>query len=228
MITSIAEDLWGVQAPFRVAGIRLGSRMTVIRLRDGTLALHSPVAIDEATRREIEALGRVSAVIAPSKVHHLFVKPICEAFPDAQLFGAPGLAKKRRDLSFAAELDGSPPPGLSGSLDQLLVEGAPLMNEVLFFHPRSRSLIVTDMAFNIGEASHWWTRSYLKSMGAYGGFRQSRMVKLCVRDRRAFAQSIERALGWDFERVVMTHGQVLESGGKDAISSVFSWASGGR
>lgn len=222
MIASIAEDLWGVEVPFRVAGIRLGARMTVVRLSDGRLWLHSPVSIDDALRAEIDALGSVAHLIAPSKVHHLFVPKLASIYPNAALWGAPGLADKRKDISFHGEL-GETAPEWESEIEQLLVEGAPLMNEVLFFHRPSRSLIVTDIAFNIASAEHWWTRSYLRMMGVYGGFGQSRMVKLCARDRAAIKKSIDRALDWDFDRVVVTHGAVLESGGKDALRSLFAW-----
>jgi hypothetical protein len=222
VIAQIAEELWAVESPFRVIGVNLGSRMTVARLPGGRLWLHSPVALDDASRAALEAVGTPSYVVAPSKVHHLFVKPLLEAYPNAKLYGAPGLASKRKDLSFHGEL-ASGISEWSSDLDEQLVEGAPLMNEVLFFHRASRSLVVTDVAFNIPSAEHWWTRTYLRAMGAYGGFGQSKMVKLCVRDRAKVRASVERALEWDFDRIVMTHGMVLETGGKHALSQVFAW-----
>lgn len=222
MIQPIAEELWAVESPFRVIGVNLGSRMTVVRLPGGRLWLHSPVALDGASRAALEALGTPSYVVAPSKVHHLFVKPLLEAYPNATLHGAPGLASKRKDLSFHGELANGVSEW-SSELDEQLVEGAPLMNEVLFFHRASRSLVVTDVAFNIPSAEQWWTRTYLRAMGAYGGFGQSKMVKLCVRDRAKVRASIDRVLEWDFDRIVMTHGRVLETGGKHALRQVFAW-----
>jgi hypothetical protein len=223
VITPIAEDLWVLDAPFRVIGVELGARMTVARLPGGRLWLHSPVPLGEQDRAALGALGRVEYVVAPSKVHHLFVGPLLELHPAARSFGAPGLAQKRPALRLDAELDDRAPAEWADEIEQLLLRGAPLMNEVFFYHRRSRSLIVTDAAFNIGSSDHFWTRSYLTLMGAYGGFSQSNMVWLCVRDRALVRASIERALDWDFERIIMSHGAVLESGGKDALRAAFEW-----
>jgi hypothetical protein len=222
-MTELAEGLWSVTRPFRVIGVWLGTRMTVARLPSGGLVLHSPVAIDAEARAAVDRLGTVACIVAPSKVHNLFVPGWVSAYPEARLFGAPGLREKRKDLGFHGELDDRAPADFEGVFEVRLVRGAPLMNEVLFFHRPSKSLLVTDVAFNISASSAAWTRRYLKMMGAYGGFLQSRMVKLCVRDRRAVRESIDEALRWDFERVVVTHGDVLEAEAKPAFESVFSW-----
>jgi hypothetical protein len=222
-IAAIAEDLWGIEWPFCVAGIRLGARMTIVRLPGGRLWLHSPVPLDAADREALDALGSVRYVVAPSKVHHMFVAPLLEAHPKARLFGAPGLADKRPELSFHAELGELAPSEWAGEIEQTLLRGAPMMNEVIFFHPRTRTLIVTDAAFNIVSSEHLWTRTYLRMMGAHGGFRQSKMVRLCVRDRDAARRSIARVLEWDFDRVIVTHGAVLETGGKAALRAAFAW-----
>jgi hypothetical protein len=146
-----------------------------------------------------------------------------QAAPKAVLHAAPGLTDKRRDLSFNAELGDSPAPAWSDVIEQHWLRGAPYVNEVLFLHRPSRTLIVTDAAFNIPSAQDLWTRCYLRAFGALGGFAQSRMFKLCVRDKRAMRQSIDRVLGWDFDRVIVTHGEILETGGREAIEAVFAW-----
>ena len=221
VLRSVADGLWVAEHPLKIAGLALGSRMTVARLSDGSSWLHSPVRFVPST--DVRAVGPVSAIVAPSKVHHLMVKDWTDAYGDARLFGAPGLSQKRPDLSFHTELGDEAPPEWDGVLDQLVIRGAPWVNEVLFLHRPSRTLIVTDAAFNIPAAPDWWTRGYLRAFGALGGFAQSRMFKLCVRDRRAVRESIDRVLAWDFDRVIVTHGEILESGGKRAIEDVFAW-----
>jgi len=222
-LSTVADDLWVVDRPFKVIGVWLGTRMTVVRLPDGRLLLHSTVKLDDELRAEIDALGPVAFIVAPNKVHHLFVGDYVAAYPDAQLFGAPGLAKKRKDLPFAGELSPEPQPEWRDVLEQNLLEGAPLMNEVDFLHKPSRTLLVTDLAFNISASPHWWTRRYLRMMGAWGGFGQSKMVHWSVRDRAAARASVDRILAWDFDRVIVTHGDVLDSGGKAELDRVCGW-----
>ncbi len=223
MLRSVAEGLWVADHPLKIAGLSLGSRMTIARLGDGSLWLHSPVKHSPELALKVSALGRVGHIVAPSKVHHLMVAGWARATPEATLHGAPGLPDKRHDLSFAGELGDEPAAAWADVFEQCCLKGAPYVNEVLFLHRPSRTLIVTDAAFNIPNAPDLWTRSYLRAFGALGGFAQSRMFKLCVRDKRAMRESIDRVLAWDFDRVIVTHGDVLETGGRKAIEDVFGW-----
>ena len=40
-----------------------------------------------------------------------------------------------------------------------------------------------------------------------------------MRDRVAARASLQRVLQWDFDRVIVTHGEILEHGGRQAMQS---------
>ena len=86
MLKPFAEHVWTESRRAKFLGVETGTRMTVVRLSDGGLFVHSPVALDLETRREVDALGEVRAVVAPSVFHHLFVGEWMAAYPKA-LFG---------------------------------------------------------------------------------------------------------------------------------------------
>ena len=219
----LAPDLWVADRPLRLPVGDIGSRMTVIRSRDGGLLLHSPVALDDALRAELEALGSVRWVVGPSKVHHLSLAPYVEAFPDAALCGARGLAQKRRDLEFRHELDQVPPPSWPAEIGFVLVEGAPLQNEVVFHHAPTRTLVLTDLAFHVVPGPSNRARFFHRIVGATGKFGPHRLIRLAIRNRSAAAASIRRILEWDFDRVIVSHGQVLERGGREKFESAFRY-----
>lgn len=223
MLQSIDSDIWVVDRPLTFFGLALGSTMTVVRLPCGRLWLHSPVTLDGPLKERLDALGPVGFITAPSKVHHMFVSAYLQAYPDAELHVAPGLDKKRKDFKGSTELSAVSPASWKGVLSGQPIEGMPLMNEVVFFHHPSRSLLVTDLLFNICKPKGAWTRFYLFCMGASGGPRQSRMVKFCVRDRSAVARSLSPVFQWPFERVIVAHGSVLESGGREALRRACAW-----
>jgi hypothetical protein len=223
LLRSLAPDLWVTERPLRFLGVEIGTRMTVARLSDGGLFVHSPVPLDAPARRELDAFGPVRAVVAPNRLHHLFVGAWREAHPDASVYGAPGLAEKRRDLAFDAVLGDEAPPAWAADLDQLVFRAIPLLNEVVFFHRASRTLVLTDIAFNVRRADSWLTRAVLRLDGAYGRFGVSRIGRAVIRDRRAARAAIDRMLGWDFDRVIVAHGEVLERGGRDALREAFAW-----
>jgi hypothetical protein len=223
MLRQLADDLWVVERPLRFGGLEVGTRMSVVRLRDGSLFLHSPVALDDALRAALLRVGTPRYAVAPNRFHHLFVGDYRNAFADVQLFAAPGLEAKRRDLSFDGVLSDVAPPQWAGQLDQAFFAGFPMMNEVVFAHRASRTLLTCDLAFNLGPDAPRATRVVFRLLGAYGRFGPTLVEKLLIRDRAAARAALERILAWDFDRVVVTHGAVLEHGGRDALRAGYAW-----
>jgi hypothetical protein len=37
------------------------------------------------------------------------------------------------------------------------------------------------------------------------------------------AESAKRAAAWDFDTIVVCHGNIVETGGKEAFTRVFAW-----
>jgi len=101
--------------------------------------------------------------------------------------------------------------------------GRPYENEVAFFHRASRTLILCDLAFNFGPGTAWPTRWLMRVIRSYGRFGPSTLDPWLIRDRAAARASLERILAWDFDRVVVAHGDVLEGGGREALREGYRW-----
>jgi glyoxylase-like metal-dependent hydrolase (beta-lactamase superfamily II) len=212
-LTAVAPGLWSYVHRQRLpGGAVMQARMNVVRLDDSALLVHSPTALDDGLAAEIAALGTVSYVVAPNCYHHLHVAPFKERFPGAKLFGPPGLAAKRPDLALAGTLDDGAAAPWAGVLDQIALGGAPKLNEVVFLHRASRSLLVTDLLFNMTAPDNWMTGLVLRLMGTYKRFGPSRLLRWhLTKDRRALKADVERMLAWDFGRVLPGHGAVFEA-----------------
>jgi hypothetical protein len=223
MLRELAADLWVTERPQRFGGVEVGTRMTVIRLPEEQLFLHSPVTLDAGLRGELSRLGVPRFVVAPNRFHHLYVGEYTRAYPDLALFVAPGLETKRPDLAIRGVLNDDAPPGWRDQIDQLLVHGYPLLNEVVFLHRASRTLIVSDLVFNIHDDSPSLTRLICRLIGAYGRCGPSLLERILIRDRAAARNSLTRILTWDFDRVILAHGRVLESGGGAALRDGYAW-----
>jgi hypothetical protein len=48
------------------------------------------------------------------------------------------------------------------------------------------------------------------------------MMRRWIDDPTALHASLDRILEWDFDRVTVTHGEVLETGGPAALRSAFA------
>ena len=64
--------------------------------------------------------------------------------PGALLHGAVGLGKRRKDLAIDSELRGETHADWESDLDTTFLDRT-MLNETVFFHPPSRSLIVADV-----------------------------------------------------------------------------------
>ena len=230
---NLAPNLWIVDQPdFNTGLAKIGTRMTVIKLASGGLFLHSPTRLDEETKQALDEIGEVRAVVAPSRAHHLFVADYIKTWPGAKLYGPPGLVGEipdfrtrigaRRDLKLDAVLGDEPESVWAGSIDQHLFKGAPALNEVVFLHRPSRSVIFTDLVFNV-PADFKDARIFYTLVGARGRFGPHRLIRIAIRDRKAARASVAKILEWDFDRVIVTHGDVLESGGKAKFAAAFSY-----
>lgn len=222
-LKQLAENLWVARRPQSFYGLPVGTRMTVIRLADGRLLLHSPVALDPALRADLDSIGRVCFAVAPNRVHHLHAGEVAQAYPGARLWVAPGLDRKRPDLVFEAVLGDEAPAEWRGEVDQVFFRGRPYENEVAFFHRQSHTLILCDLAFNFGPRTAAPTRLLMKLLRSYGHLGPSKLDPLLIRDRRAARDSLERILAWDFDRVIVAHGDVQESGGHEILRRGYAW-----
>jgi hypothetical protein len=219
----VATNLWVIDFPLRVGGLHIGTRTTVVRLTSGGLWLHSPGPLQPELVTAVSALGPVQALVAPNTMHHLFLAQNVRAFPRATVYVSPALPPKLKDTLSYELLSDETPLLWRNEISQHLVRGMPKLQEVVFFHHASRTLVLTDLAFHIRHSDSWFTRLFMRLNGAYGHFGPSRIFRTLVKDRAALRSSLNRIQEWDFDRVIVTHGEILECGGKEAMQTQYAW-----
>ncbi|MFN3650598.1 MAG: DUF4336 domain-containing protein [Armatimonadota bacterium] len=220
-LRNLATDLWIADAPASKAGFEFGARMTVVRLPAGGLFLHSPVTLTPELRAELDALGPVEYLISPSGMHYEDLPEHARAYPRARVYAVPGSLPKLKALAPELLRD-EPEPGWAEVLDQHVFRGSRLYDEVVFYHRPTRTLILTDLCFNIPADRSWSTRLWARALGVLGKVSRSRSFDLSVRDRAAAQASLRRIESWDFDRLLLTHGDWLPTGGKEAFRRAFA------
>jgi hypothetical protein len=222
-----AENLWLLDGPtVRFLGaFPYPTRMAVIRLADGGLWLWSPTRLDTALAVELEALGPVRHLVAPNKLHHLWLGAWAEHFPDARLYAPPGLARKRRDLTFHAELDDAPDPAWREQIDQVVFRGSFFMDEVVFFHRASRTALVCDLVQRFDPRTlSGWKGLAMRLDGLVGPDGSTpREWRASWWNRRAGRRALRVALDWNPARLVIAHGMLPEGDGSGALARGLRW-----
>lgn len=225
-MNQLCSSVWLVDGEsVRFFTLPFSTRMTVIRLANGDLWVHSPVCLTDPLRDAIDALGPVRWLIAPNHLHHLFVADWQQAWPNAALWGTREVQEKRPDLRFDGTLGEGEPPWLA-EIDQLLFTGSPAMTECVFLHKASRTLIVADLIENFHpDQLGWLQRPLAKAAGVVspnGGMPIDWRFSFRGHHDQARAH-IEHILAWQPERIVMAHGVLIESNADAFLRRSFRW-----
>jgi hypothetical protein len=218
----IAEGLYALDRRFFLpGGTALPTRSFAVRAPDGGVAVLSPVP-DEEARRDVAMLGPVRFLVAPNSFHYVGLASWAEAFPDAAVFLAPGLRARRPELPLGDEIAEGAETPFASTLAHTALGPWRGVSEVAFLHRVSRTLILTDACFHLQDAANARDRLAYRLLGAWRRFGPSRTARaILLRDRAQVAAFVERMCRWDFERIVVAHGEALEPAGREALCAAF-------
>jgi hypothetical protein len=232
----VSEGLWvvdgGVSWMTLAIGLRIPfpTRMVVVRLPGGELALWSPVAPSDALREQVDRLGPVAHLISPNKLHYVHVAAWKKAYPSAVAWASPGVreraTKTPASVSFDADLGDEPESAWGGMLDQMIFRGSRVVEEVVFFHRPSRTLILADLIENFEPARLGPVMAAtMRLVGA-----TDPDGKATLNYRMTFAghhdlarKSLERLLAWAPDKVTIAHGRWYEREGATELRRAFRW-----
>ncbi len=222
MFEKLDDELWVYDEPLKLAGILLGHRMTVVRLPSGGLWVHSPVELTPDIRRCIDELGSVAYVVGPNCVHDLYLEEYREAYPEAVFHAAPGLSKLCPKVKFDSVIGGNLPEDCREVFDWQRIGGMPRVNEIVYLHKPSGVLIVTDLLFNILRRDRFLDRLFFRLNGnVYGRLAPSGLFRLVIKDKEAFRRSIHKILEWEFDQIIVAHGEVVREKGREKLEAAF-------
>ncbi len=219
------ERLWIADGPtVDFFGVPYQTRTVVAQLEDG-LWVWSPIALDTTLEEEVCSLGEVKWLVSPNKIHHLFIRPWLEAFPEAKAFAPPGLAARCEDILFFKDLTDEPEDAWAEDIDQVIVHGSPVMEEVLFFHHPSSTCIVGDLIQrHPPESFDGWKRVLMKLDGMVGPTGSTPREWRATFFRRSEARgALDKALSWEPRRLVIAHGECARENGAEVLRESLVW-----
>ncbi len=226
MLEEFAPSLYladGPTVPF--LGIPYPTRMAVARLADGGLWIWSPIALDSSLAQAVDRLGPVRWIVSPNKIHHIFLPEWAERWPNARLYAPPGLAKRKPEVDFSAELGDEPEPAWAGEIDQTIFRGSFAMEEVAFFHRPSRTAILGDLVQRHDPAAFSGFTGWLMRLdglvGEHGSAPREWRLSFLRRSRARAARA--EVLAWQPQRLVIAHGACASSGATQILERALAW-----
>jgi len=218
----VGPDIWLIDGPVvRCGRIPYSTRATVVRLENGDLWVHSPTALSDALRAEIDALGPVRHLVAPNHAHTRHIADWHAVYPRATVWAAPGVTL---EMACALQPAAAEPPW-SGQMEQIVVRAGPRLREAAFFHRPSRTLILTDL-IEAHETANLapWVRPVMWLSGTddtAAHMRPRYRWSLRARDKQALAEDVEILLGWEPARLIVAHGRWYRDDGRTVLEYAF-------
>jgi hypothetical protein len=228
----VGDGIWIVDSgPFRVAGfIPVPVRMTVVRLRNGAMWLHSPTRWSEALQRSVENLGPIRHLIVPNPFHWSFVPEWQAHCRDARVSAAEGTRSRWivrfRGPTIDCEIGDDPHADWSDDIDQVMVRGRLLFREAVFFHRASRTAILTDLVVNLDtEKVPVWEKPGVSAVGSMGPRGRAPIyARIAYRmNRRQAAPAVARLIAMTPERVIFSHGYCYMQDGAAQLAASLHW-----
>ncbi|MDY7007589.1 MAG: DUF4336 domain-containing protein [Cyanobacteriota bacterium] len=219
--------MYGTQIPFP-------TRMTIVRLKNGELWCHSPIELNPQLKAEIDRLGLVRHLISPNKIHYAHIHNWAKAYPEATAWASPGVleraAQQKIEVNFHAFLADEAPVEWSEEIAQLIFQGSRFMDEVVFFHRQSSTLILADLIenFELNKMS----KKFVFLMKLAGNVDPDGKAPLDFRvtfwGRKNQARDcFKQMLKWEPQKIILSHGKWYEENGTAELNRAFAWLSQG-
>lgn len=227
----VAKDIWLVDGPsIQFYAMAFSTRMTVIRLQNGDLWLHSPTRICDTLKAEINALGPVRHLIAPNWIHYAFIREWQAAFPKARAYAAPGVAARAKkhgmEIRFDEALTQTAPEAWAGQIGQMIVEGSKVHREAVFFHDPSRVLILTDLIENLEPKNLSWIMRILTRLAGIqdpDGQMPRDMRMTFSKHPDQLKAAVQQMIDWGPERIILAHGRCYDTDAIAELKRAFRW-----
>lgn len=211
----VAENLWEIRGQWSNA---FGRRMTVVRTRSGDVIVHNAIRLLPEDLAWLRGLGPLRAIVAPNGFHTTDAPWMASEFPGAELFvPASKLAGFESRGLEAKDVAAHFPKHFVSELECIPMLGTRL-DESAFIHHPSKTLVLCDLAMNMEDVFTGIQGAFMRWNKVGGRFGVTRLARyVFTKDKKAVVGSYHRLLERDFDRVIVNHGAVLESGGKDAL-----------
>lgn len=105
----VADDIWiadGGIVRMNMGLLRtpFSTRMTVIRLADGTLWCHSPIEPYPDLLAQIDALDAVRHLVSPNYIHYAYIAAWKAHYPNATAWARPNVRRRAEKTTSASHL----------------------------------------------------------------------------------------------------------------------------
>jgi hypothetical protein len=206
-LEQLAENLWRVKGA--LPGMSLERVMTIVRRRDGSLLLHSPISLDAARQQELEALGPIAAIVVPNPGHRLDAPAYKQRYPSAHVLCP---ANSRDKIAEVVAVDGAYESYADDGVIRFeTLDGVGGLEGAMIVRSADGvSVVLNDVVMNMDRKKDVLGFLFTTLLGSAPGPRVSRLIRLVyVKDQPALRAHLERLANLpDLVRLIVSHENV--------------------
>jgi hypothetical protein len=220
----VPDSIWVSERPIWFSGVRLRSRTTVVRLAGGALWVHSPGTPSDETCAALDALGEVRWVVVPNRFHHLQAPATAARYPNAIVVGPNSAPTRNPKLSVKMGTDDPEYIQATPELVPIQLNGVPFLDETVFFHAASGSLIAADLLMSACAHDHWTWRFAARIFGRYGKIGTPPDVRMHTRANTVVAESIAQLRALPLQQILVAHADPITDRPVQQLTEAWNFA----
>lgn len=220
----VPDSIWVTERPVWFSGIRQRARATVVRLPGDALWVHSPCAPTGDVCAALDALGEVRWIVVPNRYHHLQAPPTAARYPKALVVGPKSAEARNPHVKLTTGTDDPAYIRSTPELTPVQLGGVPFLDETVFFHPASGSLIAADLLMSACARDHWTARMAARIFGHYGRVRTPPDVRWSTRASTAVAESIAQMRALPIQRILVAHADPITDRPVEQLAEAWEFA----
>ena len=220
----VPGSIWVTERPVWFSGIRQRARTTVVRLAGDALWVHSPCTPTDDVCAALDALGEVRWIVVPNRWHHLQAPATAARYPNALVVGPESAGSRNPHLRLSVGTDDPAYVRSTPELVPIQLGGVPFLDETVFFHPASGSLVAADLLMSACARDHWTSRMAARIFGHYGKVRTPPDVRWHTRASAAVAESIAQMRTLPLERILVAHADPITDRPIQQLGEAWSFA----
>jgi hypothetical protein len=220
----VPDHIWASERPVWFGGVRLRSRTTVVRLAGGALWVHSPGPPTDEMCAALDALGEVRWIVVPNRFHHLQAPATAARYPKAAVVGPKTAGARNPQLKLNAGADDPAYRSATPELTPVQLRGVPFLDETVFFHAASGSLIAADLLLCACARDHWSWRMAARLWGRYERVRTPPDVWMHTRANGLVAESIAKLRALPAQRILVAHADPITDRPAQQLADAWNFA----
>lgn len=172
----------------------------------------------------LDALGEVRWIVVPNRYHHLQTPATAARYPNALVVGPKSAEARNSQVKLTTSIDDPSYVRATPELTPIQLNGVPFLDETVFFHAASGTLIAADLLMSATARDHWTWLTAARILRRYGKVLVPPDVQKSTRATAAVAESIAQMRALPLQRILVAHADPITDRPAQQLADAWAFA----